>query len=84
MYSMLLPAVPAPLLRKALLRLRSRILFTTPHPVARLLQTPLSLPSPSRWYFPVLNCPDHCPISSRGWSSFSAIKGILTVICAGT
>ena len=33
--------------------------------------------SPSRLYCPVLNCPDHCHISSRGWSSFSAMKGHL-------
>ena len=40
-------------------------------------QPPLSkrhASSPSRWHCPVPNCPDHCPISSRGGSSFSAMK----------
>ena len=30
---------------------------------------------PGRWYCPVASCPDHCPVSSRGWASFSAMKG---------
>ena len=30
---------------------------------------------PGRWYCPVSSCPDHCPVSSRGWASFSAMKG---------
>ena len=28
-----------------------------------------------RWYCPVPSCPDHCPVNSRGWASFSAMKG---------
>ena len=31
--------------------------------------------SHGRWYCPVTSCPDHCPLSSRGWASFSAMKG---------
>ena len=30
---------------------------------------------PGRWYCPVASCADHCPVSSRGWASFSAMKG---------
>ena len=30
--------------------------------------------APGRWYCPV-PCPDHCPENSRGWASFSAMKG---------
>ena len=28
-----------------------------------------------RWYCPVPSCPDHCPVHSRGWASFPAMKG---------
>ena len=31
--------------------------------------------SNGRWYCPVTSCPDHCPLSSRGWASFGAMKG---------
>ena len=41
-------------------------------------QPPLSkrrAPSSGRWYCQVQSCPDHCPLTSRGWSSFVAMKG---------
>ena len=31
--------------------------------------------SNGRWYCPVQSCLDHCPHSSGGWASFSAMKG---------
>ena len=34
-----------------------------------------SAPSSGRWYCPVQSCPDHCPLASRGWSSFVAMNG---------
>ena len=27
------------------------------------------------WYCTVTSCPDHCPLSSRGWASYGAMKG---------
>ena len=68
---MSMPAGPVQLLHRTLLHLRSRLLLLAQHPVVWLLWTPHSLLSPSG---PVPNCPDHCPISSRGWSHERALR----------
>ena len=33
-----------------------------------------SCSSSGRWYCPVPSCPDHCPLTCRGWSSVGSMK----------
>ena len=47
-----------------------RLPWTLPKP-----RTPSDPPSTGRWYCTVQSCPEHWLHTSRGWSSFNAMKG---------
>ena len=62
-------AVPAPV--HSLTALQSPVLLGSSQSPVSERRAPFS----GRLYCPVQSCPDHCPLTSRGWSSFNVMKG---------